>query len=80
MGRGSCDVGNFAWVVGKFTWVVGPFYRKFCVSNLGWVKFLAWVREWHILRGLPFLRVSYSSITAFIIHSKLATLCITSRY
>ena len=42
MGRGSWDVGNFAWVVGKFTWVVGPLYRQFCVSNLAWVKFLAW--------------------------------------
>ena len=48
------------------------------MSNLAWVKFLAWVREWHILRGLPILRESYSSITAFIIHSKLATLCMAS--
>ena len=58
------------------------------MSNLAWMTFLAWVidfswvefsmREWHILRRLPFLRESYNSITAFIIHSKLATLCMTS--
>ena len=48
------------------------------MSNLALVKFLAWVRDWHILRGLPFLRESHSSITAFINHSKLTTLCMTS--